>query len=138
MTPSKHLISALILAAILYPLFNWKVIFIVAGGFLIDIDHYLWYIFRHKSINILECYKFFIAHHKHNNFDESVGILLIFHNLEFLLVMAFLSLYSEIAMLFLFGLILHYSLDLVWLSSVPKRFLSSPSILKWLLNKSFK
>ena len=40
MKTSVHLMVSAILAAVLYPVFQWKVIIIFVGGILIDIDHY--------------------------------------------------------------------------------------------------
>lgn len=139
MKTSVHAAASLILAAVLYPLFKWKVLLILVGGVLIDVDHYLWYIHRYKKFNIINSYNFFLKNIERNDFTNVYGILLIFHTVEFLLVMAVLSFYSEFALIFTIGLLFHYLLDVIFMYSVSKRLIMSPSIVQYLIKfKKFK
>jgi|TARA_B100001964_G_C14136553_1_gene555425 hypothetical protein len=132
MKPSLHLLVSLILAAILYPVFNWKALFILVGGVLIDIDHYLWYIYKYKKLSLFDSYKHFIINVKKGNFDKDFGALLIFHSIEFLAALVVLSFYNEFVLALTIGLLMHNLLDLIWTYFVPKRFIITYSIIYWL------
>lgn len=132
MKVSTHFFYSLILAVILYPIFSWKAALILAGGVLIDIDHYFWYVYKYKKINFLDCYKHYLERMDEHKIMENIGILLIFHTIEFLSIMIFLSFYSDLALIFTIGMMPHYLLDLVFLYAVPKRFIANHSIILWL------
>ncbi len=127
-----HFSVSAVLAAVLYPAFGWKALFVIAGGVLIDIDHYLWYICRYKNFNMLKTYKFFIKNIETNKYTNVTGILLVFHTIEFLLIMAFLSFYFKSALAFTIGLFSHYILDLIFLYFAAKRFIVNHSIVNWI------
>ena len=129
-----HAVASLILAAILYPIFGWKVLFVFAGGVFIDIDHYLWHIYKYRDFNIPNCYRFHMKNISKNDFRNVEGILLAFHTIEFLLIAVVLSFYIEIVLISTIGLLLHYLLDLVWLYFVRGQFVSNHSIIHWIIN----
>ncbi len=131
-----HVVSSLILAALFYPLFNWKVSLILVSGILIDIDHYFWYIYKYKNFSLLKCYRYFIATMNKDRLFENLGALVIFHTIEFLLVMMLLSLYNKLALIFTIGLLSHYLLDLIWYFNVPKRIIASTSIISWIIHNT--
>lgn len=134
MKTSVHFAVSAVLAIMLYPLFRWNALLIIAGGVLIDIDHYFWYAYKYKKFNILEAYKFYIKVMDANDFAKVDGILCIFHTIEFMLLMALLSFYSQTALIFAIGLASHYLLDLLYLYLVPKRFILNHSLTWWLIN----
>lgn len=133
MKTSIHSIFSIILAVILYPIFGWKVELIVAGGVLIDVDHYLWYIYKYNNLNLLDCYRHYLNRMDRKGIMENIGILLLFHTIEFFLLMAILSLYVEEFFIFTIGLIAHYFLDLIYLYYVPKRFIANHSVISWII-----
>lgn len=133
----KHALFSAILAAALYPSFQWKAVFALIGGVLIDIDHYFWYIYRYKKFNLIGCYRFYVDTNESMDFKQHFGLLHVFHTIEFLLAMAILSFYSGHALLFAIGLIGHYALDLIWYMTVPKCIIANHSILHWAI-KNFK
>ena len=126
-----HFAVSLIIVLVLYPFFSWKVMLILISGVLIDIDHYFWYIYKCHKLSLLDCYKHFTVEAENSNWKNVTGILLIFHTIEFLLIIIFLSFNNQIGALFLAGLLPHYILDIIWLFSVPKRFLTNHSIIHW-------
>lgn len=129
----KHALFSLILAAALYPAFRWKVLFVLIGGVLIDIDHYFWCIYKYKKFNLIACYRFYVNTNASRDFTQHLGLLHIFHTIEFLLLMSLLSLYYDFALLFVIGLIGHYALDLAWYMTVPKRVIANHSLISWVL-----
>ena len=93
-----HVAASAIISALLHPFFGWiGAIMIMAGGVLIDIDHYFSYIMRYKKWNIQECYRFYSRQVDAVDFSENEGILLIFHTIEFLSLAIFLSFHTRTA-----------------------------------------
>lgn len=138
MKVSTHFFYSLILAAALYPFFNWRALFVLIGGILIDIDHYFWHIYKHKKFNFFDCYNYYMERMDKHRVMENIGILLIFHTIEFLSIMIFLSFYSDLALMFTTGLLSHYSLDMVFLYKVPKRIIANHSIMWWALKNKIQ
>ena len=124
-----HAAFSILLAAALYPIFNWKVVFILIGGILIDADHYLWYILKHGNFSLPDCYRHFTIDAEKANYKYFVGEVLVFHTAEFFALMLALSFYSQTALLFTIGLVGHYFLDFIWFFFILKRFILSHSIL---------
>jgi len=138
MKPSAHFLSSLILAIILFPILKLGSLIVLAGGFLIDIDHYFWYVYRYRKIKIFDSYKFFIKPMDEKDFKSVAGILLIFHTAEFLMAMLILSYFSKIALAFTIGLLLHYALDLCYLYFVAKGFVVNHSIIYWIYKEKIQ
>ncbi len=134
-TPA-HVLASAIIAALFYPAFRWKVAFILAGGVAIDIDHYFQYALKYRKFGFKDCYNHFTSDAEKNNYKEVTGILLIFHTVEFIAVMAILSFYSRFALIFSIGLLGHYILDAVYICTVPKRIILNHSIISWILKQA--
>lgn len=138
MKTSVHVIVSSILAAVLYPFFGWKVLLIFIGGVAIDLDHYLWYAFKHMDLNPFNCYRHFMKGLEKDNYKFNIGILFIFHSIELLALAVILSFFNELAMMFAIGLLLHYLLDLIYLYTGPKQFITNPSIISWLIKNKIQ
>ncbi|MBI3026473.1 hypothetical protein HYY70_00015 [Candidatus Woesearchaeota archaeon] len=134
----KHFLLSLIIAILMHALYEWKALFILIGGVLIDIDHYVWYIYKYRKFNLIDCYKFYADANTSMNFKPHFGLLHVFHTLEFLLAVAALSFYNEFALLFLVGLIGHYLLDLIWYITVPKCIIADHSIIHWIVKNQIQ
>lgn len=133
MGPLIHFLVSLFIGVLLYPIFGWRVLMVFAGGILIDIDHYFLYVCRFRKFGLGECYKYYHTNIKKNNFKEFLGALLIFHTIEFLLLSAFLSAFSSLALMFTIGLLSHYVLDIIHRYRFEKSFVTNPSIISWLI-----
>ena len=133
-----HLLVSSILAALLYPLFGWNVLLILAGGVLIDIDHYFWYIFKFRKLSLLDCYGYFVDGMDKDKVMKNLGMLLVFHTAEFLLAAVLLSFYNELALMFTIGLLSHYLLDGIFLYNVAKRIIANPSIVSWIIKNKIQ
>ena len=138
MKPLAHFFSSLILALSLFPILKWNALLILAGGFLIDIDHYFWYVCKYRKINIFDSYKFFIKPMDEKNFKSVMGIILVFHTVEFLMIMLAFSYLSKLALAFTIGLLLHYTLDLLYLYFVARGFVLNHSIIYWLYKEKIQ
>ena len=134
-TPA-HLLASAAIAAVFYPAFGWKAVLILAGGVAIDIDHYFLYILKYKKFGLRDCYDHFTSDAEKNNYKDVMGILLIFHTVEFAAAMAILSFYSQLALIFSIGLLGHYILDAIYISTVPKRIIINHSVISWIAKEN--
>lgn len=133
-----HFSSSLVLAFILYPIFKYNALIVLIGGFLIDIDHYLWYIFKFKKFSLKDCYYYCGVLARNDNWRSVSGSLLIFHTIEFLFLMVVLSFYFKSILIFTIGLLLHYIMDFIWYFYVIKRFVLNHSIILWFIKNKIQ
>jgi len=131
MQPYYHLIASSVLTAVLYPFFGVNSFFVLAGGFLIDIDHYIWCVYNFKEFNPRKVFKFYAKVNREKSYAQQRKCLIIFHSVEFLMLMIFLAFYSEIAFLILAGLLLHYMFDAIWILAVTKGTFAIYSLVWW-------
>lgn len=132
MKSSVHLFVSFILAILFYPVYKFNVVWIIIGGVLIDIDHYIWYVLKFKKFGLRECYNYCAYGTIRDNWKYVTGSLFIFHNLEFLILVSILSYYFTEALMFTIGLLSHYMLDFVWHFYAVKKQTHAISILEWL------
>ena len=136
---STHLVFSLMLSIALFPAFGFFSLLALAGGIFADADHYLYYAYKFRKFNPFECNRFFTEDGKKQNYRQFEGILLVFHTLEFLLVMAILSFYNKLVLIFTMGLFGHYVLDFIWFKFFVGRFILNHSLVWWLTKfKKFK
>ncbi|MFH0936568.1 MAG: hypothetical protein V1815_02725 [Candidatus Woesearchaeota archaeon] len=110
MFPKYHVISSALLSVILYPFLALNVLWVFFAGFLIDVDHYIYYVLKFKSFNLKKAYKYFEEYEKKRHFKD---VLCIFHTIEFFILLLILSFYNKIIFLIFIGIIFHEILDLI-------------------------
>jgi len=128
---SKHFIVSCILSILLFPTYGFSSLLVFISGFLIDIDHYIWYALKFKDFNPKNSYIF----HKERRQLIEVDRLHIFHVIEFWLLMLILGIVFYIPTLIL-GLVIHLIMDF---SDMPitSKHLRSTSLILWIYkNKS--
>jgi hypothetical protein len=124
MYPSQHFIFGLIFSAILFFIFP-KIGFlessiILASTVLIDVDHYLYYVYKKKDFSLTRARKWFFknrdiylgqipAFQKENIY----GGICFLHGIEFILLLAILSFFVNIFIFILIGFFFHQILDLI-------------------------
>jgi len=125
MLPSKHFIFGLIFAGFLYFIFPQIGLMgfsiIIFSTFLIDVDHYLYYVFKKKNFNLKNAYKWFIEHKKEllslpwkqrNKFKTGFCFL---HGIEVLFILLILWIFVSKYFLFVFvGFAFHLLLDSIY------------------------
>ncbi len=140
MRVSIHVLVSVIICALLFPFYGWNVLFVIVGGVLIDIDHYLRYISLFKDVNLINAFKhhnskIINAYKHHNSASKNTEYkgrdLCIFHTIEFLLLLAILSYFSIAFLLITIGVLIHYLLDIISQVYLFKRIVMEPSILLW-------
>jgi len=123
MFPKYHLILGLLLSPILLLLFPGigflGVLLIFLSSFLIDVDHYLYYVYNKRDWSLKRAYRWFIKRRKaHSKLPkEEVGeykqIILIFHGIECWGLIFLISLIFNPMFLVFFGIIFHLLFDFV-------------------------
>jgi hypothetical protein len=109
MEMNVHLLTSVVLAIVLYPVFGWVSVFVVVGGFLVDFDHYLLYIIRTGDWSLKKS----IIYYRKRKFAVKRPVLHIFHTVEAYIVLLAFALYFRPFLLVLLGFKLHMLLDFV-------------------------
>lgn len=109
MNLGAHFLVSTILAALFYPVLGLSSLWVFAGGFLIDVDHPIYYYFKFKSLNLKKAYSFF------RNADKKGyrKIIRIFHNIETVVILGIMSMFSRIILITLIGLFTHLIMDMI-------------------------
>lgn len=98
---------------ILFPQVNFlSALIIFFSSVLIDIDHFLFYVFKEKdtSLSLRKAVDWFLKQTK-----SPKPFSTIFHSVEFLLILAILSFYSKIVFFIFLGFVFHLITDIVFL-----------------------
>ena len=105
-----HFITSLILSILLFPIYSYNALLVFIFGFFIDIDHYIWSIFKDKNFNFLDSYKYF----KNRNIIKR-DLLNIFHVIEFWILIAiiFIIFKNDFFYPLLIGLVVHLTMDII-------------------------
>ncbi|MBA3064048.1 hypothetical protein FP803_01280 [Candidatus Woesearchaeota archaeon] len=121
-----HFLFGFIVSLLLYPVYGINVLIIFFTNILLDVDHYILYIFKFKSFDMVKAHNYF--------FNEEKPFLLFFHTVEFLLVLLLLSFYSKLAFFALIGVVIHFLLDIY--EEMREKYIGRfPSIVWWYLRK---
>jgi len=120
-----HFLFGIIFLVLLYFLFSsiisfWGLLIIFLSSFLIDIDHYFYYIYKKGDFSLVRAYKWYIKNaHKFYFLSKEkrkqiyLGFY-IFHGIEPLIILFFLGLYvSQFFNFVLIGFLFHLSTDLI-------------------------
>ncbi|MFA5020218.1 MAG: hypothetical protein WC533_03905 [Candidatus Pacearchaeota archaeon] len=127
MLPKTHFIFGGIFALIVFLLLPQigyiGFIIIWFSSFLIDVDHYLFYVFLKKDISLKNSYHWFVKKHRKfkelsinerkERIKERCPIPVIFHGIEFILLLIILSFFSKIFVYILIGVVFHQLLDFI-------------------------
>jgi hypothetical protein len=127
MLPKYHVLSGFIFSLIIFLIFpeinliGFTIIFL--SSFLIDVDHYLFYVFTKKDLSLKKAHKFFLKEHKkfHKlSYKEKTKKLkkrgpwpMVFHGVETLILLGILSFFHQIFLYIIIGLIFHQVLDFI-------------------------
>ena len=132
MLPTKHFIFGLIFAGFLYFIFP-KIglvgfLIIIFSTFLIDVDHYLYYVYRKKDFSLRNAYKWFIKQKKkflalprkqRNKFQTGFCFL---HGIEILIILFLLGIFiSKYFYFILIGFAFHLVLDIIYQRTIMDR-----------------
>lgn len=123
MLPKQHIILGLIFATVLLLLFPQigliGFLIIIFSTVLIDVDHYLFYVWYKKDYSLRNCYRWFIKKSREfrNLSKEQKKKIncppIIFHGFEALIILIILSFFSKIFIYILIGFLFHEFLDII-------------------------
>lgn len=130
MYPIYHFILSMTLSGFLLPFLGWKLALFWLGSFFIDVDHYWWYILKFKKFGLKEA----IVYSKNLNYRDFK--LHIFHVVEFWILMAIWSLYSELAFAIFIGVVFHIIIDFVDIIDNNKHSGRALSFFEWIYKTS--
>ena len=146
MLPKVHIITGAIFALliwIIFPSVGWlNALIIFLSSFLIDVDHYLYYLYKQKDHSLKKAYRWFIEKKERwfrlskKQREKETSTIIIFHGIEFFIVLVLLIFLNKIFFFVLLGISLHMILDFIELKiyNVPLYYkISQLYILK--LNK---
>lgn len=123
MYPKHHIIFGFIFSVILFLLFpqiEWVgFLLIFSSSILIDVDHYLYYVYKKKDLNLINAHKWFIEHEKKFFFlsrkerADFYSAFSFLHGIEILLFLLLLSIFSKYFFFIFIGFAFHLLLDIV-------------------------
>jgi len=122
MLPKYHIITGAILTPLIYSIFPITILqatIIFFSSFLIDVDHYLLYIFQTKDLSFKRARKYFIKRRKRwislplNEREKYKRPIFIFHGIEFWLLLILLTNYTSLIWFVLLGILIHITLDYI-------------------------
>ena len=124
MFPKTHIIIGLIvslLALFIFPAIGFlgaSIIFL--SSFLIDVDHYLYYVYKQKDHNLARAYRWFVKNGeafyklKPEEQKKYKRTIFLFHGIEFwVILLLLLMLFNEIFLFILIGIVIHMILDFI-------------------------
>jgi hypothetical protein len=122
MLPKWHILGGFIVSYILVYFFHFSIFsgtIIFLSSFLIDVDHYLVYSIKSKDISIKNAYKMALEHGdkwKHLSYDQKkkeYWTPFIFHGIEPLAILLFLSYFNIFFLGIFIGFLTHMILDYI-------------------------
>jgi len=152
MLPSRHFIFGTIFALILliiFPQINFAGVFIIlASTVLIDVDHYFYYVYKKRNLNLIKAYQWVVENGiKFNKMSKIqrkkiYPEICIFHGIEAIIILFVLFIYfnSSLYLFILTGFIFHQFLDLIGIANAkinPCKILSLTYSLIYTKNKIF-
>ncbi len=112
MLPKTHIIFGAVFSALIFFLFKitfFEASLIFLASFLIDFDHYLWYVGKNKDFSLKKAFRIFTDELRHPN----KPLMMIFHTLEFLILVFALSYFWKGFLFILIGMLFHSFLDII-------------------------
>jgi len=127
MKPKYHIICGALFSICLFLIFNYlqipittfQLLIIFFSSVLIDVDHYAYYVFIKKNFNLIKAYNWFVRKRKKwirisiEERKKYKNPILIFHGIEFWILLLILSFYYKPFWFILIGVFFHLFLDYI-------------------------
>jgi hypothetical protein len=122
MLPKTHMTWGFLISLVLFLIFPeitlLGAIIIFLASFLIDFDHYLYYLYKQKNFSLKNAYVWFIEKSIHfkkltkSEQEKYKRAIMIFHGIEFWVILTLLILFIHKLFLYvLIGIVIHMILD---------------------------
>jgi membrane-bound metal-dependent hydrolase YbcI (DUF457 family) len=147
MLPKWHILIGFLVTLILKittSLSNAEIGLFFLASFLIDFDHYLYYVIRKRDFNPDNAYEWFIEKKQESlklGLEERKKykkVILIFHTLEFWVLLIVLSAFSKIFLVLLGGVLFHVLLDWMDLAALKEPIYFKLSLILTLIKNKNK
>ncbi len=141
MLPSTHFIAALIISIFLIVLGLqwWQLALFFFATVFIDVDHYIYFIYKKGSLNLFRAYNYFYTLNKIlKKKKRKIELLMVFHNIEFLILIS-ISVFLSFQIFFpiFLGVLIHYVLDFVTLLTCKeKKYKRAFSLIYYIIKNS--
>lgn len=144
MLPKIHAIFGIIFSILFYIIFHitlFAAFLIFLASVLIDSDHYIWYVYTKKSLNITKAYIWFKEKRKkwfklsQKERDKYKRAYLIFHSIEFWVILFLLSYFNKIFLYMLIGILFHMILDFIEIFYIREKYYFKLSLV-WIYLKN--
>ena len=129
MLPKYHIVLGFLFSLILWTIFPFinilEASIIFFSSFFIDVDHYLYYVFKNKIFSINKAYNYFFELRKRamtkslkeKKIKNANPLMYLFHGIEMLLILFILGFFVNKLFLFIFiGFAFHLFLDIIEIS----------------------
>lgn len=117
--PSDHMLYGFIAALIILFLFPsigaYGLLIIFLASFLVDFDHYLYYVYKTGDFNFSNAVSFYLdmTSNMIKNKKYAKSPLMIFHTVEFVALLFILGFFNSLFIYIALGIIIHIVLDIV-------------------------
>jgi len=129
MLPKTHTLLGLIFSLLTFLIFpeigSQGFLIIWAASVLIDVDHYIYYVFVKKDFSLIRAYKWcklmtdeMIKTPHKERIKLKDNLVFIFHGIESLVIFGILSFYHQIFLYIWIGFLFHHLLDLISILSL--------------------
>jgi len=106
-----HFIASIFLATALFPYFGAYSLLVFVGGFLIDLDHVVFFYMKFRQINPLKMYIYFRQIGKKKKFKTYEQVFRPFHTIEIAVLMMVSSFFSQTMLIIAAGYFVHMLMD---------------------------
>ena len=122
MLPKYHIVIGAIITLIIFSIFTitpLQALIIFFSSFLIDVDHYILYIFKTKNLSLKKSRKYFFERRRNwlklltEDQKRYKRFIYFFHGIEFWILLIILSIYFPIIWFVLLGIAIHMILDFI-------------------------
>jgi len=109
MLPKAHIFFGAIFSIILhlFGLTTFQCTIIFLSSFLIDFDHYAWFVMKKKNLSLKKAFYYL------KTMDKKKPMLMFFHTIEFLFLILILSFFFDIFKFVFIGMMFHSVLDII-------------------------
>ena len=104
---TPHFVSSIILTAVFYPFFGWTSLLAFVGGFVVDIDHYFYFIASKRSWSPRKAWRYY----EERKLLPDRPTINIFHTAEAFIAIGIIAVFSTPAMILGAGFLVHMILD---------------------------
>lgn len=144
MLPKWHFIAAAVSSAILSLFWSWwQILLFFTAAFFIDVDHYLYFVWKKKSWSLKKAYEYWIVLGNKSGKRKEEKIqeyLVIFHTIEVFIVLAVLAFVSfKIFFPMLLGFVIHNIFDVAtMIKTKEKRYKRACSLIFYAVKNAKK